>query len=106
MDDERRNPIDFGSQGSKVKVNFGTLWHDSDYSFLLNHFQTSHVSCDDEWRKPIDFGSRVIGQGQLCPPARGCHALRCLVCILNTVDLYTKKLINYIEKRYQMTKYY
>ena len=25
------------------------------------------------------LGHRVIGQGQLCPPARGCHALRCLV---------------------------
>ena len=30
------------------------------------------------------FGHGVIGQGQLCPPARGCHALRCLV--------YTQKL--------------
>ena len=27
----------------------------------------------------LDHG--VIGQGQLCPPARGCHALRCLVHI-------------------------
>ena len=25
------------------------------------------------------LGHGVIGQGQLCPPARGCHALRCLV---------------------------
>ena len=25
------------------------------------------------------LGHRVKGQGQLCPPARGCHALRCLV---------------------------
>ena len=28
----------------------------------------------------LDHG--VIGQGQLCPPARGCHALRCLVLIM------------------------
>ena len=28
------------------------------------------------------LGRRVIGQGQLCPPARGCHALRCLVYLL------------------------
>ena len=29
------------------------------------------------------LGHGVIGQGQLCPPppARGCHALRCLVCL-------------------------
>ena len=27
------------------------------------------------------FGHGVIGQGQLCPPARGCHALRCLVIV-------------------------
>ena len=25
------------------------------------------------------LGHGVKGQGQLCPPARGCHALRCLV---------------------------
>ena len=25
------------------------------------------------------WGHGVIGQGQLCPLARGCHALRCLV---------------------------
>ena len=37
---------------------------------------------NDEWRNPIDFGHMVVGQGQLCPPARGCHALRCLVCML------------------------
>ena len=43
--------------------------------FMSNHFQTSHV--DDKRRNRIDFGSR--SQGQLCPPARGYHALRCLV---------------------------
>ena len=51
VDDERRNPIDFRSTGSKVKVNCGTLCirsceQDSDYSFFPNHFQTSYVSCE------------------------------------------------------------
>ena len=27
------------------------------------------------------LGDGVKGQGHLCPPARGCHALRCLVYI-------------------------
>ena len=27
---------------------------------------------------------RIIGQGQLCPPARGCHALGCLVFVQST----------------------
>ena len=38
VDDERRNPIDFGSWGQNVEVKFGTLcikpcWHDTDCSF-------------------------------------------------------------------------
>ena len=27
------------------------------------------------------LGHGVKGQGQFCPPARGCHALRCLVLV-------------------------
>ena len=52
------------------------------------------------------LGHVVKGQGQLCPPARGCHALRCLVVIdfvfsffflsywfgLNVEDLHRVKL--------------
>ena len=34
---------------------------------------------DDEGKMLLIFGHWVIGQGQLCPRARGCHALRCLV---------------------------
>ena len=30
------------------------------------------------------LGHGVKGQGQLCPPARGCHALRCLVKVCLT----------------------
>ena len=36
---------------------------------------------DDEGETLLIFGHGVIGQGQLCPPARGCHALRYLVSI-------------------------
>ena len=32
----------------------------------------------------------VIDQGQLCPPARGCHALRCLVYLY--IEGYISKL--------------
>ena len=61
--DERRNPIDFGSRGSKVKVNFGILYikpcgHDSDYSFCPITFKLHMHICHDEGRNPIDFGSR------------------------------------------------
>ena len=34
------------------------------------------------WETLLILGHEVIGQGQLCPPARGCHALRCLVLIV------------------------
>ena len=38
---------------------------------------------DDEGKNLLIFFHGVIGQGQLCPPARGCHALRCLVFIFS-----------------------
>ena len=61
--DERKNPIDFGSLGSKVKVNFGTLYikpcgHDSDYSFCPITFKLHLHIFHDERRNPIDFGSQ------------------------------------------------
>ena len=31
------------------------------------------------------LGHGVIGQGQLCPPARRCHAMRCLVIYYDLV---------------------
>ena len=111
VNDERRDPIDFGSQGpmsrsichsvyktlwawyrlqflpnhfqtsrascgrwkeelywfwvlgSKVKVNFGTLWikpcgHDADYSFCQITFKLHMHVVHDERRNPIDFGLR------------------------------------------------
>ena len=37
------------------------------------------------------LGHGVKGQGQLCPPARGCHALRCLVtCSMQTCTYYVQ----------------
>ena len=41
---------------------------------------------DDEGKTLLILGYRVIGQGELCPPARGCHALRCLVFLQNSPD--------------------
>ena len=60
--------------GSKVKVNFGTLYikhfgHDSDYSFCPITFKLHMHIRHDERRNPIDFGSR--GQGLLWPPCEG-----------------------------------
>ena len=82
-------PYWFWVTGSKVKVNFGTLCirpcgHDTDYSFCPITYKLHMHIHHDVRRNPIDFGSRVKGQGQLCPPARGCHALHCLVlCYLH-----------------------
>ena len=83
MDDERKNSIDLGSN---VKVNFGTLYirpsgHDSNYSFAQSF---SNFPCR-LWMirgGPLFIlGHGVIGQVRLCPPVRGCHALRCLVSL-------------------------
>ena len=83
MDDERKNSIDFGSN---VKVNFSTLYirpcgHNSNYSFAQSFL---NFTCR-LWmirRGPLFIlGHGVIGQVQLCPPARGCHALLCLVLL-------------------------
>ena len=56
---------------------YKALWAGYRLQFLPNHFQTSHVSC--VWWEEEPYWFWVIGQGQLCPPARGCHTLRCLV---------------------------
>ena len=59
VDDEKRNPIDFGS-----KVNFNTLCikccgHDTDNSFCPITFKLHMHVMDDERRNPIDFGSTL-----------------------------------------------
>ena len=41
--------------------------------------ETSHVGYGWWGGTLLIFGHGVIDQGQLCPPASGCHALRCLV---------------------------
>ena len=56
-------PYRFWVTGSKVKVNFRTLYikpcgHDSDYSFCPITFKLRMHICHDERRNPIDFGSR------------------------------------------------
>ena len=47
------------------------------------------------------LGHGVIGQGQLCPPVRGCHALRCLVIIMSGYLLglsrYRKNILRYFS---------
>ena len=47
---------------------------------------------DDEGRNPIDFGSRGHRSRSTLPPppARGCHALRCLVFVFFSLDLLYK----------------
>ena len=77
-------PYWFWVTGSKVKVNFGTLCirpcgHNSDFSFCPIAFKLHMHIHHDERRNPIDFGSRVHISRSTLPPARGCHALRCLV---------------------------
>ena len=72
--DERRNPIDFGSRGSKVKVNFGILYikpcgHDSDYSFCPITFKL-HMHIRHDERRVTGSNVKV----NFGPPARGCHA--------------------------------
>ena len=46
VDDERRNPIDFGSKVN-IETARETLWVRCRLYFLPDHFQTSYVSC---WR--------------------------------------------------------
>ena len=69
MDDERRNPIDFGSRGQRSRPTLarqGQLWHfvyktlltRYRLQFLPNHFQTLHVSCGWWEKEPFWFGSR------------------------------------------------
>ena len=74
--DERRNPIDFGSRGSKVKVNFGILYikpcgHDSDYSFAQS---LSNFTCTFTMMRGgtlLIMGHGVKCQGQLWPTCEG-----------------------------------
>ena len=62
VNDERRNPIDFGS---KVKVNLGALCikpfgPNTDYSFSPITLKLCMDVVDDERRSLIDFGSWVL----------------------------------------------
>ena len=43
------------------------------------------------------LGHGVIGQGKLCPPARGCHALRCLVSYLLLQKLGNFRTIQIVD---------
>ena len=47
------------------------------FSRSLSNFACKVVN--DERRNPIDFWSRGQRSRSTWPPARGCHALRCLV---------------------------
>ena len=74
MDDERRNPIDFGhgfkGQGQLWHSVYKTLWAQYGLQFLSNHFQTLHVSDGWEEEEPHLFwvtGSNVkVRFGTLC----------------------------------------
>ena len=44
-------------------------------------------------------GHMVKGQGQLCHPARGCHALRCLVFFFSRLETNADRLgLSFVEK--------
>ena len=66
-------------QGQLWHSLYKALWTQYRLQFMSNHFQTSHVVCRWWGKKPYWFW--VTGQGQLCPPARGCHALFCPITV-------------------------
>ena len=40
------------------------------------------------------LGHRVMGQDQLCPPARGCNTLRCLVPFVSVAMVVTTAVVH------------
>ena len=66
-------------QGQLLHSVYKALWAQYRLQFMSNHFQTSHVGYGWWGENPIDFGSRGHRSRSTLPPARGCHALRCLV---------------------------
>ena len=62
MDDERRNPIDFGSLGHRSRSTLALCiihcGHYTDYRFSPITFRLHMQVVEDEKRNPIDFGSR------------------------------------------------
>ena len=64
VDDERRNPIDFGSGGQRSRSTLALCikpaWHDTDYSCCQITFKLHMQVVDVERRNPIDLGS--LGQ--------------------------------------------
>ena len=98
---ERRNPIDFGSRGSRVKVNFGILYikpcgHDSDYSFCPITFKLHMHIRHDERRNPVDYGSRGKRSRSTLAPCEGMPRLA-----LSSIDLYFKTLDS-ADRRFDM----
>ena len=58
------------------------LWTRYRLQFLPDQFQTSHVNCSWWEEEPYWFGiTRSNFKVNIGPPARECHALRCLVCV-------------------------
>ena len=63
VDDERRNPIDFGSRSQRLRstLTFCCIkpcGHDTDFSYCPITFKLYMHIVDDERRNPIDFWSR------------------------------------------------
>ena len=74
IDVERRDPIDFGSQGQRSRQHwhstYKTMWAQYRLQFLPNHFQTSHAHCwwwEEETYWFWVTGSKVkVNVGTLC----------------------------------------
>ena len=101
--DERRNPIDFWSRGSKVKVNFGTLYikpcgHVSDYSFCPITFKLHMHIRHDERRNPVHFGSRgQMSRSTFAPPCEGMPRLALSSYTFEYFALYKSNTIYHIK---------
>ena len=82
VDDERRNPIDFGSWGERSRSTLALCikpaWQDTDYSCCQITFKLHMQVVDDERRNPIDlesWGRRSSKLWHLCIKPYGHHTL-------------------------------
>ena len=98
----------FWVTGSKVKVNFCTLYirpcgQDTDYSFSPITFKLHMSLVDDKGRNPIDFGSQGKRSSSILPTCEGIsHALRCLVMYVLSVVIPVLNICIHFIKPWQV----